>query len=682
MAVKRLTLKTPIKNLYMVGQSYSQRLKKLEIKITEDLLYHFPFRYQDFSLISPISQLQPGEKVTVQGKVVSCKNIFTKKGKKIQKAVVSDQTGQIEAVWFNQPYLTQVLKPGNMISLAGKVDLFGIKKTLTSPEFEVLKEKGGEKRTYHTGRLVAIYPETYGVSSKWLRSRIAPLVEKLVPFLTDWLPEKIKKDHQLINLQQALKQIHFPEDKKEVKQARKRLAFNELFLIQLAALKRKQQWQKTKLSHPLIIKEKEVNNFINSLPFKLTPAQKKALKEINGDLKKNKPMNRLLQGDVGSGKTVVAATALYLAFLNNQPAALMAPTEILASQHYQTLKKLFKPFKIKTALLTSSKKTKNLKDKDIFIGTHALIYNQPALTNLSLVVIDEQHRFGVEQRAKLINKGQAPHTLTMTATPIPRTIMLAFYGDLDLSVLEEMPPGRKKVKTWVVPLYKRKKAYQWIKKQIKEKKAQVFIVCPLIEESDKKLMKNIKAAEAEFKKLSTKIFPKLKLGLLHGKIKPLEKEKIIAGFKKGKIDILVSTPVVEVGIDIPQASIMVIEGAERFGLAQLHQLRGRVGRSGQQAYCLLFPSQKGKNNLKRLQAMEKHHSGFKLAEIDLKIRGPGEIYGTKQHGFIDLKIASFSDTPLVEATRKAAKKIINRLPQNPLLKKRLKNYTMKLVKPN
>lgn len=694
----------------MVGKTYAQRLKKLDINRVKDLLHHYPFRYNDYSVITPINQIKPRETVTIQGQILACQNVYTKTGKKIQKAIIRDSSGQIETVWFNQPFLAQTLKAGVNVSLSGKVDWFGRNLSLVSPEYEIinaknakLEAKDAKKETIHTGRLVPVYPETYGVSSKWLRSRIAPLIKKLVPQIPDWLPENIKKEESLINLNPALQKIHFPNNRGEILNARKRLAFDELFLIQLSALKRKKVWQKTKLARSFSINQKQVLKFINSLAFKLTSAQDKTSKEILADLKRKQAMNRLLEGDVGSGKTVVAAIAMYTAYLNGFQSALMAPTEILAYQHYETIKTLLEPFKVKVELLTGSRKTLNSKTAtlkkqkplrslknswDIIIGTHALIYNQIEFHNLGLVVVDEQHRFGVEQRAKLIKKGKAPHLLTMTATPIPRTIALTLYGDLDLSVLDEMPPGRKKTKTWIVPLEKRKAAYDWIEKQVKpclpagrKEKSQVFIVCPLIEESDKELMKDIRAATVEFERLK-KVFPKFKLELLHGRLKSKQKEKVITLFKNKKLDILVSTPVVEVGIDIPNAHIMVIEGADRFGLAQLHQLRGRVGRSDKQSYCLLFASQKNKQDLKRLQAMQKHHSGFKLAEIDLKLRGAGEIYGTRQHGFIQLKIASFSDADLISKTRKNAEKIINKINQFPLLKQKLKNYTIRGVEPN
>jgi len=671
-------LTTPVSDLYMVGDTYAKRLKKLEINTIEDLLHHYPFRYDDFSFISSISQLNSGEVVTIRGEIVVCQNIYTKFRKKIQKAIVADASGQIEVIWFNQHFLTQTLKPGVKVSLSGKVGYFNHKKSLVSPEYEVIKQN---HQTIHTGRLVPVYPETYGISSKWLRSRVSPLIEKIIDNLPDWLPEKVKQDNDLIDLPTALKLIHFPKNLIEVDRAKKRLGFDELFLLHLNVLQKKKSWNQTKLAHPFTINQKKILEFLNRLPFQLTKDQNKVSQEILADLAENKPMNRLLEGDVGSGKTVVAGLAIFICFLNNFQSILMAPTEILANQHFKTLVTLLKPLGVKIGLLTGSKKLKSIENYDLIIGTHALIYNQVKLEKLGLVVIDEQHRFGVSQRAELIKKGHAPHILTMTATPIPRTVSLTVFGDLDLSLLEESPPGRKQVKTWVVPTKKRQAAYQWIEKQIIKNHTQVFIVCPLIDESDKDSMKNIKAAKAEFTKL-TAVFKNLKLGLLHSQLKTKDKDKVINLFHDKRINILVSTPVVEVGIDIPNANIMLIEGADRFGLSQLHQLRGRVGRSNKQAYCFLFASETNKQTLKRLTAMEKYHSGFKLAEIDLNLRGPGEIYGTKQHGFMNLKIASFGNTYLVKKTRNEAEKIIGKINQFPLLKQKLKSYTMKLVVPN
>lgn len=668
-----MDLKTPISELYMVGPAYAKRLKKLGIETIGDLLYHFPFRYIDYSLVSPIKLAQPGETLTVRGELISIKNEYTRMGKKIQKGIVVDSSGTIEVVWFNQPFLVKTLKAGTIVSLSGKVDFWGRKPALISPEYEILKSP----TQIHTGRLVPVYHETYGISSKWLRSRIAPLIKSLVPKIEEFLPPEIIKKHDLLDLSNAVVQIHFPKDKESTGISRKRFAFEELFLIQLAAAQRKERWQQKKPAKKFIIDQEKILKFIQNLPFELTSAQKRVLKEILSDLSKNKPMNRLLEGDVGSGKTVLAAAAAFVAYFNGVQTALMAPTEILAHQHFQTLNQLLTSLGTRVTLLTSAKK-KTETDFDLIVGTHALIHKRAQFKNLGLVVIDEQHRFGVEQRGKLIGKGKAPHVLTMTATPIPRTIALTLYGDLDLSALDEMPPRRQKVKTWVVPPQKRTAAYNWIRKQIKETKSQTFIICPLIEESAYETLQSIRAATTEFERLRTQVFPDLQLGLLHGRMKTKEKNAILEDFKNCQLDILVSTPVVEVGIDIPTATIMMIEGAERFGLAQLHQLRGRVGRSDRQSYCLLF-SEKA---LKRLKALEIIDIGMKLAELDLEIRGPGEIYGTRQHGFWELKVADFSDLPLIEKTKEAAKNVLPHLHRYPLLQLRLKEYIMKQIEPN
>ncbi len=679
-----MDLATPVEKLFMVGPTYARRLKRLEIETAEDLLYHFPFRYIDYSLVSPIRKIQPSEIVTVKAQVLSIKNEYTSRGKKIQKARIGDQSGEIEAVWFNQPFLIKTIRPGMKISLSGKADWFGRKIVLISPEYEIQKNPSASRKTIHTGRLVPVYHETSGISSKWLRSRIAPLLKQVLPEIEDFLPSKTRKNNNLIDLSMAIEQIHFPKTHQEAKIAQNRLAFDELFLIQLASLMRKKEWEKKKLAYKFFVNQKEVLNFLHQLPFELTRAQKRVTREILVDLKKEQPMNRLLEGDVGSGKTVVAALAIYIAHLNGVQSALMAPTEILASQHYCTLEQLLKPLGVQVELLTGSQRRKTQKF-DLIIGTHALIHKRAKFTKLGLAVIDEQHRFGVEQRAKLIKKGEAPHILTMTATPIPRTIALALYGDLDLSLIDELPPGRQQVKTWVVPHQKRESAYQWIREQIKGNENQAFIICPLIEESTSETLQSVKAVTTEFQELQKRIFPDLKLGLLHGRLKSKEKNAVLGKFKDGKLDILVSTPVVEVGIDIPTATIMMVEGADRFGLAQLHQLRGRVGRSSKQSYCLLFTELLGKKIVRRLKALEKTNIGMKLAEMDLELRGPGEIYGTKQHGFLDLKMASFNDLPLIKATKKAASNLTNQDPnlkKHPLLKVKLERDTIKAIEPN
>jgi len=685
--VTGMKLDTPIASLFMVGPAYVKRLQKLEITTVGDLIAHFPFRYNDFSLISKIGRIQPGEIVTIEGEVISMKNQYTKHGKKVQRATIKDENGEMEITWFNQPFLAKAIKRGEKYNFSGKISWFGRKVVMISPEYEKIRSPtpgwGGD--TIHTGRLVPVYPETWGVSSKWLRSRIAPLLTQIENQLEEYLPKKIISKEKLMAYQKAIFEVHFPQNNQTVQTARKRLAFDELFLIQLAGFYRKKQWQKNQVTHQFKIDQKKNQTFLKQLPFELTNAQKKCVLEIEKDLSSNKPMNRLLQGDVGSGKTVVAAIAIYTAFLNGWQTIILAPTEILAFQHYQTIKAMLEPLGLKIALQTGSvKHLKQLKQPeqfDVAIGTHALFSKKIAFDKLGLVIIDEQHRFGVEQRAEIIKKGKAPHVLSMTATPIPRTISLTLFGDLDLSVIDEMPKGRIKVKTWVVPQAKRQAAYGWIRKEINQEKSQTFIICPLIEESEKETMKDIRAATTEYEKLK-KVFPKLKLGLLHGRIKAKEKKEILEKFQKGKIHILIATPVVEVGIDIPNATIMIIEAANRFGLAQLHQLRGRVGRGSKQSYCFLFSLFRGKSAWSRLKAMETTFVGMELAELDLKMRGPGEIYGVKQHGLPDLKIASFTDFDLVKKARTAAESTIDDLKKFPLLQEKLKKHIIRQIEPN
>ncbi|KKR37952.1 MAG: ATP-dependent DNA helicase RecG, partial [Candidatus Woesebacteria bacterium GW2011_GWB1_40_101] len=488
----------------------------------------------------------------------------------------------------------------------------------------------------HTGGIIPVYPETAGISSKWLRRRIHDAYNLVKLQLSEFLPRETLKVNSLLNFDDAISKVHFPKNTSKTGVGLKRLAFNELLFLQMQSLKRKRQWQKNKVAAKLKVDSTSMNQFIEVLPFKLTASQEKAIGEILVDLKRDYPMNRLLEGDVGSGKTVVAATGAFLSFTNGYQTVFMVPTQILAQQHYETL---------------------DIGRTDIFIGTHALIHNKVGFDQVALVVIDEQHRFGVEQRAHLTKivggKKSAPHVLTMTATPIPRTIALTFYGDLDLSTLNEIPAGRQKITTWIVPPEKREGAYQWIKSQITSTKSQIFVVCPLIEESDKETLAAVKAATGHYEDLK-KVFKDLNIGLLHGRMKVKEKNKVLGNFRSRRIDILVATPVVEVGIDVPNATIMVIEASERFGLAQLHQLRGRVGRGEKKSYCLLFSESKSPKAFSRLSAMTKTISGFELAEMDLRLRGPGEIFGVAQHGFPELKIAKWTDIELIKKARQVA----------------------------
>jgi len=672
-----MNLQTPVATQGRIYKLFARRLEKLGIQTFEDFLYHIPSRYDDFSLISKINRVQPGEVVTIQGTVSEITNEFTRNFKRIQKAEIADETGTIEVIWFNQPYLTKVIHKNNRIAISGKIDWFLRKLVMQSPDYELITDLP----TIHTGRLVPVYPETRGITSKWIRRQTYNLIKENINQFIEYLPESTLKDHSLVTISQAIEEIHFPKLTINADKSRQRLAFDELFLLQLSAMHRKLNWNKNLISNPFSVDKyrNEIDEFLTKLPFTLTKAQQRVIDEIFQDLSLERPMNRLLEGDVGSGKTVVSAIAMFLSFLNGFQSVLMAPTEILAQQHYTTISKLLKPFRIKVGFATGSQKTK-IKNFDIMIGTHAVLEKGINFEKLGLVVIDEQQRFGVEQRALIRSKGKNPHLLTMTATPIPRTIALTLYGDLDLSILDEMPIGRKPIKTWLVPAEKRASGYAWIEKQIKETKSQVFIVCPFIEESE--TMQTVRAASKEFENLQKNVFKDLKLGLLHGKMKSKEKDEVLEKFRIGKIDILVATPVVEVGIDIPNATVIVIEAAERFGLAQLHQLRGRVGRGDKQSYCLLFTESKNPQTIERLKAMEKHNFGAELAELDLRLRGPGEIYGTMQHGIKMLKIASFSDFDLIHKVRREAEKIFPRLNNFPKLLEKLKDINLKKVSPD
>jgi ATP-dependent DNA helicase RecG len=509
-----------------------------------------------------------------------------------------------------------------------------------------------------TGRILPVYSEAKGLSSRLLREKIAGILP-LVGATEETLPQKVIASNNLLPLPYALATLHRPLNMNKLQDARGRLAFEELFLLQLSTALIKQEWERNTVTDKLDVTssfKKKVDWLIQSLPFTLTEDQKKAYEAILSDLQDTTPMNRFLQGDVGSGKTIVAVLAAYSIFLSKKKTLYMAPTEILALQHAETFKKLLSPLKVSIVIQTGSKKElKTMPEGDIIVGTHALLNSSFPLSSVGLVIIDEQHRFGVKQRALLKSKGKAPHLLTMTATPIPRTVALTAFGELDMSVIATLPTGRLPIKTYVVQPHKRKDGYEWIKKQIASTATQVFVICPLVEESENESLSSVKAATKEFETLQTE-FKGLKLGLLHGKMKPIEKNTILEEFRMKKIDILVSTSVVEVGIDIPNAGIMIIEGAERFGLSQLHQLRGRVGRGTTQAHCLLFSSPGVIPQ--RLHYFASTNSGMKLAEYDLKERGPGNIFGIEQHGFMEIKFAQLTDVELIEKTQKAVKEFI------------------------
>lgn len=707
-----MTFSTPIEELPKVGPALAKRLKSLKIKNLGDLLFYFPRTYQDLSDISKIKNIKINENITILGKLLEIgqERTWIKK-MTITKAIVQDETGSIELVWFNQPFLSKSLKKGDELMVSGKpsIDKSG-HIVLSSPIYE----KISLQETTHLGRIVPIYPETRSASSRFIRYILKPSLVAIKNKIPETLPKEILEQAGLLSLREALYQIHFPDSLKSAQKARERFSFENIFFICLFGAKNKMDFKKE--SAPAIPENKEIiNRFLNSLPFELTAGQAKAGQEIIKDMSRSYPMNRLLQGDVGSGKTAVAVLSSINAIKNKNQVVVMAPTEILAKQHFKTFFQLLKDFNINIGFLTGKEDkyySKKLKtdtieisrakmlqktengEIDILIGTHALIAptkknkktktkNQKAkiiFKNLGLVVVDEQHRFGVAQRAALCAKSseKIPHLLSMTATPIPRTLALTIWGDLDLSTINELPKGRKKIITKIVNEAERQKTYQFIEQEIKNGR-QAFVICPRIEssEDDTENQIDIKAVKDEYEKLSKKIFPKLKIEMLHGKMTPKEKEKIMKDFKLKKFDILVSTSVVEVGIDIPNATVMMIEGADRFGLAQLHQFRGRVGRGEHQSYCFLLTSSGSGQTKQRLQAMIKYDSGFELSEIDLKIRGPGDFVGVRQWGLPDFAFESLKEPKLIEKTKKIAETILSHSPdlsQYPILKTRLEAF--------
>jgi len=671
-----MELSTPIEDIPRIGPQYQKRLKRLGIKRLRDLIFHFPHRYEDFSNLIPVAKAEAGGPFCFQGEISDIRNITTfRKRIVLTQATLADETGKIKVIWFNQPYLVNTFKKGDYACLAGKVTKKDSSKYLSNPAYEKIPAnfRMVNSELTHTGRLIPVYPETEGLSSKWLRFIIKPALAKLENQLFEPLPQQILEKYNLMPLKKAIWQIHFPDSLESAQEAKKRFSFEELFILSLFVLRERLKLAKEK-AIAIPVNLAMVKDFVESLPFKLTDAQKKSGWQILKDLEKPRPMNRLLEGDVGSGKTVVAAMAALNVAKAGYQAAFMAPTEILAKQHQKTISDILKKFNLNIGLITGKEnyyKNKKISRRelieklkndevDILIGTHALVQNSESqkhfrkskvpevkFNKLALVIIDEQHRFGVEQRAKLCqnsqtNKKLIPHLLSMTATPIPRTLSLTIYGDLDLSLIDELPKGRKKIITKIIQPKDKKETYQFIRQQVKEGR-QVFVICPRIEpakknQDDLKIENSlqalswleVKAVKEEYEKLSKEIFTDLKVGMLHGKMKTTEKEKIMKDFKDGEIDILVSTSVVEVGVDIPNAAVMMIEGSEKFGLAQLHQFRGRVGRSEFQSYCFLFTDKPGIVTNRRLRALISSESGFELAEKDLQIRGPGDFSGSRQ----------------------------------------------------
>jgi ATP-dependent DNA helicase RecG len=673
------SLSAPITTIPGIKAALASKFDKLGVKTVRELLYFFPRRHIDYSQRKLISELEVGAEQTIVATIWEAAQRGAGYRMRTTEAVVGDESGNIRVVWFNQPYLAKKLTTNSQIVLSGRVAEFRGRKVFQSPEWELLESDD----LVHTGRLVPVYPLTAGLYPRTVRRLVKGTLDRWLPELTDFLPEGVRVSAGLLPLPEAIRQAHYPDTELSKGQARKRLAFDELFLIQLGVLAKKRDWQEEGIGNVFNTDSSCLQPFFDSLPYKLTSAQMRALAEIQTDLSKPKPMSRLLQGEVGSGKTVVATAAMLLSAVNGYQAALMAPTEILAEQHFNTICSLLgragsessdgKPVRkfssmlsdhISVGILTGGLKEsakQELQERvsageiDIIIGTHALIQKGVDFRNLGLCVVDEQHRFGVMQRSALRGKGTCPHVLVMSATPIPRTLALTLYGDLDLSVLDELPPGRVEIKTRFLTPEQRQKAYDFVRKQVAEGR-QAFIICPLIEESE---AIETKAAITEYEHLSRSVFPDLRLGLLHGRLNSADKDEVMQRFRSGELDILVSTPVVEVGVDVPNATVMLIEGADRFGLAQLHQFRGRVGRGQHQSYCLLLADTPSAEAKERLSLLERIRNGFTLAEEDLKLRGPGEFFGTRQSGLPDLKMAKLSDVELLELARREAIRLFN-----------------------
>ncbi len=666
----------PVRYVKGVGPVKAEVLKRLDIESVEDLLYHFPRRYEDRSKFNTISQAKAGEYATIKGEILSMGGHRIGKGKNIFKAKVGDETGVIYAVWFNQPYMKNWFSVGEKIILYGKVQPFPMKGLgkvekfkdlqINSPEFEIIKDEGEE--TIHTGRIVPIYPLTEGISQRGLRSVMKNALDKYLGDIEEILPDQTRLGNKLPGLKEAVFNMHFPESDDLRKSAYERIVFDEFFILQLAlALRKANSKVEEGIAHK--IGGELLDSFKALVPFKLTDAQKKTIQEIEGDMASTKPMNRLLEGDVGSGKTVVAAYALVLTVTNGHQGALMVPTEILAQQHFNNLNKLLRPLGINIVLLSNSvidetrEETKRMieeGDADVIIGTHALIQEGVKFKDLGLIVIDEQHKFGVDQQTQLKNKGLNPDMLFMTATPIPRTLALTLYGDLDLSVLDEMPKGRISPKAYWVGEQRREGIYKFIAQEVTAG-SQAFIVYPVIKKGKRE---DLKAATEMFDKFKNEVFPKFKVGLIHGQLGSEEKERVMEGFKSGEVQVLVSTTVIEVGIDNPNVSVMLIENPEKFGLSQLHQLRGRIGRGNQRSYCILLSDTESDTAKKRLKALINSTSGFSIAEEDLQLRGPGKFFGTKQHGLPELRYANLvSDVRQLEAARREAFAIVQKNPQ-------------------
>jgi len=648
-----------------VGSRSAESLARLGMQTLGDMLYYFPRRYDDYSQLKPIKDLFYGEQVTVIGTIESVHSRSIRGGKaSITEIVISDTTGAMRLSYFNQPWLANRFKKGDAISVSGKIDQYLGRLVMNNPDWEPI-----DTESLHTNRIVPVYSLTERITQKWLRNLMNQVITYWAPAVADALPASVRESAGLMPLNDALLQVHFPDSQEKLDLARTRLAFDEIFYLQMGVLRQRRDWKSVE-ARRFSVPDEWLDSQVKSLPFILTPVQQTAIADIRTDFASGKPMNRLLQGDVGSGKTVVAALAAGVITSSGSQAAIMAPTSILAEQHFHSFTNLLKDVLRTEEIRLLVGDTPDAEKEEIrnglvegavkiVVGTHALIEGPVQFADLQFAVIDEQHRFGVEQRAELRTKGANPHLLVMTATPIPRSLALTLYGDLDISIMDEMPEGRRPVNTFVLRPQERERAFTLLRGQIKDGK-QAFIIYPLIEESEKV---DARAAVDDYETLSREVFPNLKLGLLHGKMRPGEKDEVMLKFRDRQFDILVSTTVVEVGVDVPNATVMLIEGADRFGLAQLHQLRGRVGRGADQSYCLLIPTHEDRTENERLQAMAESTDGFFLAEKDLQIRGPGEFLGTRQSGYASsLRMASITDIKLIEKARLQAQNTFDRDP--------------------
>jgi ATP-dependent DNA helicase RecG len=663
-------LHAPIESVRGVGPANAERFAKLGVRTVRDLLYHFPRRHLDYRAARLIKDLTFEGYETILATVWSVKVDGRPGGILVIRVILADESGTAEAMWVRRKdYLSKDFVTGRTVVLSGECRLVNGRPVFRDPEWENYVTED----TVHTGRLVPVYPLVEGLNGRYVRRIAKHTIDRYAALLADPLPAAIRDEHRLLDLPSAIAQAHFPDSDELHAAAQKRLAFDELLVIQLGLSERRMARETGEPAPALEARVEQVREFLESLPFQLTGAQQRALAEIGRRLSLEQPMSLLLEGDVGSGKTVVAAAAAVQVVANGYQAAIMAPTEILAEQHHRTFQKLFSGLGVgapSVTLLTGSVKGADRRRRyadvasgqaNVVVGTQALVQEGLEFGRLGLVVIDEQHRFGVEQRSTLRQKGYKPHVLVMTATPIPRTLALTIYGDLDLQVLDELPPGRQTIKTRHLRPTDRPKAYEFVRREV-QSGHQAFIICPLVEETGRLDARGneARAAVAEHERLQRDVFPDLRLGLVHGRMKPAEKDAAMRMFQSREYDILVSTAVVEVGIDVPNATVMLIEGANRFGLAQLHQFRGRVGRGEAQSYCLLISDSPSEVSDRRLGIVERTNDGFALAEEDLKLRGPGEFFGTRQSGLPDLKMAKLSDVAILEEARVAALKIVER----------------------